>query len=238
MDGPFLRLRPTSHRAAMPFTKNKSKETREEYLARKKLERQRAAELRKRLLKERLQRLKANPLFQRRYERDITLAPLALEDLDLIKELSMYHADEATIAHSLNFYYGNPNGPPKFNEHLSWLNAKKEFPIIQKTIDEGRAAGKAILYRLQFQGALEGNTTLLMYLGRYVLGYGQNEVSVPAMQQSTALELSEEAKLHLAELAQAITEAARAEPKPASAQVVEAESETNIVKFNCTSNSN
>ncbi len=111
------------------------------------------------------------------------------------------------------------------SKHLTWLHLKEQFPIIQKKIDEGRAAGKAILYRLQFEGALEGNTTLLMYLGRYVLGYGANandQISTQAHQPALP-ELSDEAKQHLIDLAQAVCDAAHSTPteKPANAKVVE-----------------
>ena len=46
------------------------------------------------------------------------------------------------------------------------INADPEF---QAAIDRGRANGRATLRRLQWQGANDGNTTMLIWLGKQML---------------------------------------------------------------------
>jgi len=53
---------------------------------------------------------------------------------------------------------------------------------------------------------------MVMYLGKYVLGYGANDQTSAQAQQPALPELSETAKAHLAELAQAVCDAAGSTP--------------------------
>ena len=46
----------------------------------------------------------------------------------------------------------------------------REDPIIKDAIEAGREHGKATLRRLQWQGAQKGNSTMLVWLGKQLLG--------------------------------------------------------------------
>jgi hypothetical protein len=45
-----------------------------------------------------------------------------------------------------------------------------EDPAVQEAIDRGAAKGQATLRRLQWKGAEEGNATMLVWLGKQLLG--------------------------------------------------------------------
>lgn len=46
----------------------------------------------------------------------------------------------------------------------------KDAPEIMEAIERGRETGKATLRRLQWQGAQAGNATMLVWLGKQILG--------------------------------------------------------------------
>lgn len=56
----------------------------------------------------------------------------------------------------------------------------KDTPEIQEAIEAGRAKGRATLRRLQWQGANTGNPTMLIWLGKQLLGQkDKHEVGGP-----------------------------------------------------------
>lgn len=49
-------------------------------------------------------------------------------------------------------------------------NHMNKYPEIQEAIDSGRENGKATLRRFQWHGAESGNATMLVWLGKQLLG--------------------------------------------------------------------
>ena len=80
--------------------------------------------------------------------------PPTVIDWNLVEELSKIHCTISEIAAVL--------GIPE-----STLKNRKEFPTIFK---RGKENGKASLRRMQFKAAQNGNTTMLVWLGKNILG--------------------------------------------------------------------
>ncbi len=78
-------------------------------------------------------------------------------DLDLIKELARFGNTEHDIAIICGF------NPSYFSE------MKKTDPRIQETIDNGYSEMKSSLRRKQLEVAMEGDRTLLVFLGKAIL---------------------------------------------------------------------
>lgn len=84
--------------------------------------------------------------------------PPAAIDLDLVYRAAAIGCSKDEIAALL------PHARSTFYEHL------KNDPALEETIQAGLAVGKATLRRLQWKGATEGNPTMLIWLGKQMLG--------------------------------------------------------------------
>jgi hypothetical protein len=102
---------------------------------------------------------------------------------------------EAPARRRLRLPNGRPNGRPKVHIDIgvaersaaigctpteiaailgvarqTLYNRLKEEPELQAVLDRGRDTGRATLRRLQWQAAEAGNTTMLIWLGKQMLG--------------------------------------------------------------------
>lgn len=71
----------------------------------------------------------------------------------------------------------------------TFIKFKADHPIVAETLDAGRETGKASLRRMQFDAAKKGNPTMLIWLGKQMLGQrdrkehsGPNGGPIPTMQ--------------------------------------------------------
>jgi hypothetical protein len=133
---------------------------------------------------------------------------LSESQMDQIEEMSVYHIQDSEIAHMLGV-----------SERV-FDDLKNRDEEIVKRICLGRSKGKRLLRMKQFQVALQGNVSMLIYLGRVILG----QIPADAVQLSVSdtgdiirtpipipfpilesdiseLQLSQEAIKHLSELA-------------------------------------
>lgn len=113
-------------------------------------------------------------------------------EMQLVWELAEIHCSESEIAHALDFGY------------KTWLQYKEEHPEIQPFMDKAGAQGAAHLRRAQWDAAMHGNTTMMVWLGRAVLNQNQD---VKANQNGTPNQLADispEARQRLLELRDSI----------------------------------
>src|ERR1700740_1538907 len=117
-----------------------------------------------------------------------------------IEAMAIFHASDREIAHEFG------------TSERSFGVMKNNDPEILKRITIGRSKGTRLLRTKQFQIALQGNVSMLIYLGTVVLGQvpgaafqtGFGAQDPMAMADGEAPELSQAAKQHLYELASAI----------------------------------
>jgi hypothetical protein len=93
---------------------------------------------------------------------------------------------------------------------LTFQHLCRRDPEVRKRIAIGQAKGKRALRAVQFKVALSGNTSLLIWLGRCILGQcPRDEMHMHINgDASDATELSEPTKEHLTELARHIQQLA------------------------------
>jgi hypothetical protein len=122
---------------------------------------------------------------------------LTAEQYDQIEEMSLFHCSLEEMAHAFNI-----------DRHTMQHLCRRD-PEINKRIAIGKSRGARALRSVQFKVALSGNCTMLMYLGKVILGQcPDSEVSIGADGGPT--ELSEVTKAHLVEMAQHIQQIALA----------------------------
>jgi hypothetical protein len=93
-----------------------------------------------------------------------------LSEREVIHQLAMYHCTDAEIAAVLKL------SPEAFQQR------KTADPRIAEWIRDGRSEGKASLRRTQFSLALKGDKTMLVWLGKQMLGqrdFNRFEISGP-----------------------------------------------------------
>jgi hypothetical protein len=121
----------------------------------------------------------------------LRLAPLTPEELQKLEELSVLHSSTWEHAYTLGMTVS------------AWKQYLEMHPDLQTTLNTARARGARGLRVVQMRAALEGNTTMQIWLGRAILN--QNKDSSLTTETSLQItDISEEAKQHLAELTSVI----------------------------------
>jgi len=117
--------------------------------------------------------------------------PLNEREIKEVWEMSILHTPDIEMAYALDFRFP------------VWIAYKQKNPDLQDFINKGRAAGSNGIRKAQYEAALRGNVTMLMWLGRAVLGQNRGTDS-DVMVASQIGDVSPESKQHLLELRNAI----------------------------------
>lgn len=121
---------------------------------------------------------------------------LSPAQLDQVEEMSVFQCTDTEIAHALGM------------SAATMGKMRRENMELARRIAIGQSKGKRALRSVQFKVAISGNVNMLMYLGKVVLEQLPDAQVVLGGGGSEATDLSPAAKAHLAELAQAINQAA------------------------------
>jgi len=96
-------------------------------------------------------------------------------DLPKVEAIAKFCASEAEMAAELEI------------SPAAWKIYKHRFPELQETIDRGRAKGTLRLRRMQYKAAMDGNASMLIWLGKQLLGQRdeQPEINIEGARQVT-----------------------------------------------------
>jgi hypothetical protein len=124
--------------------------------------------------------------------------PLQLTEKEESKllELAALHCSMSEMAHSLDFGYEN------------FLKVLEINPEIKAKIDKARALTSSELRKVQLKAALNGNVSMMQFLGRHILNQndntGQDALLIANGATPSITDITPEAKEHLEKLTEAI----------------------------------
>jgi hypothetical protein len=143
-------------------------------------------------LPQRVQGNKGHAVEDKELDPRIRVTPLTEEELQKMEEMSTLHCSAWEHAYTLGM------------TTKAWHTYLRLHPDLETRLNAARARGARGLRAVQMKAALEGNTTMQVWLGRAILGQNKDTIQALPGDQSSLTDLSEEAKQHLAELTSVI----------------------------------
>jgi hypothetical protein len=142
----------------------------------------------------------------------LRITPLTPEEEAKVEEMSLLHCLAWEIAYTLHM------------TTKAWHDYLRFFPDLDLKLKAARARGAKGLRMVQMRAALEGNTTMQIWLGRAILGQNKDQTTVSSV-QTELTDVSEDAKKHLAELTSVIYN----NPQLRDSKAIDVESESTSV---------
>ena len=100
-------------------------------------------------------------------------------DLSEVRKLSMLHPTDEELA-------------AVFDCSVDTITRLKKDPAFLAAYEKGKSEGKLSLRRSQMKSALEGNTTMQIWMGKQLLGQSdKQDISADVRQQSTVVAVPE-----------------------------------------------
>jgi len=146
------------------------------------------------------------------------ITPLSEEEFKRVEEMSTLHCSDWELAYTLGMTV------------KAWHKYLVFNPDLQTKLNAARARGARGLRAVQMRAALEGNTSMMIWLGRCILGQNKDQ-SIGSSTPEALQEISEEAKQHLVELTSVIynnPQLRQSNPVDIDAQIVESDGQSTV----------